>query len=84
MSKQCALVAKVACGVLGYIKKSMASSLGEVILPLCPALVRPLLEYCVQFRILQEREEPIVEGSVEGDRDDEGPGAPPTQEKAEI
>ena len=33
MSLQCAIVAKVACGVLGYIKKSMASSLREVILP---------------------------------------------------
>ena len=64
MSQLCALGANKASDILGRIKKCVAIRLREVLLPLCSTLVKPHLDYIVQFWAPQfKKDRDLLEGA---------------------
>ena len=77
MALQRTLAAQKANRTLGCIKRSVATTWREMILPLYSTLVRPHLKYCVQICGPQGGDMGLSEqSSEEGHEDDQRAGAP--------
>ena len=77
-SWQCVPAAQEVNHILGCIKRSETSRSREVIPALYSAVMRPHLEYCVQFLIPQHKKdmELLGAGPEKGHGDDQRAGAP--------
>jgi len=84
MIQQCDLALMKSGGILGCTGKHVASRLEEVILPLSSALLKPYVQYCVQFWSAQyKRDLHILESPMWSHQDGEGTGAPLLRGEAE-